>query len=365
VFGSEILDVAIGLILLFLILSLVCSSVKEALETVFKYRARDLERGIRELFGDLDRQHMVPLFYNHPLINGLFKNRYNPNKPRDLPSYIPSAAFALALTDLVLSGKAQAALQANGAADSAVIPAQAPAAEPTTFTSLAHAVSNLPANSDLRGALLPLIESAGDDITRARKNIEDWFNSSMDRVSGWYKRRTQLIIAGVGFAMATFLNVDSIAIARYLNTSQTARSVLVAQVEAHRRSQPQSGETTASAQPSGPAAGPKSPTPGVQIAPPSSSELIDPLGWLERQGGIPVGWLFSPEPGQQKSDFERDWRRAPVTLGGWLMKIAGILFTGFAVALGAPFWFDVLNKFMVIRSTVKPEEKSHQEPSKE
>ena len=108
----------------------------------------------------------------------------------------------------------------------------------------------------------------------------------------------------------------------------------------------------------------------VQSLAPQHAELhlllsmITPLGWLERQGGIPLGWRFKPEPGQSPKDFGRDWRRAPNTGLGWLLKIAGILFTGFAVSLGAPFWFDVLNKVMVIRSTVKPDEKSPDEASK-
>ena len=29
---------------------------------------------------------------------------------------------------------------------------------------------------------------------KLQKSIEDWYNSTMDRVSGWYKRRTQMII---------------------------------------------------------------------------------------------------------------------------------------------------------------------------
>jgi hypothetical protein len=39
--------------------------------------------------------------------------------------------------------------------------------------------------------------------------------------------------------------------------------------------------------------------------------------------------------------------------------------TAFAITLGAPFWFDVLNKIMVVRSTVKPAEKSGDEASKD
>jgi hypothetical protein len=41
----------------------------------------------------------------------------------------------------------------------------------------------------------------------------------------------------------------------------------------------------------------------------------------------------------------------------------GLAITVFAISLGAPFWFDMLNKIMVIRSTVKPKEKSPDEPA--
>jgi hypothetical protein len=46
-------------------------------------------------------------------------------------------------------------------------------------------------------------------------------------------------------------------------------------------------------------------------------------------------------------------------------KLPGWLLTGMAISLGAPFWFDLLNKFMVVRSTIKPQEKSQTEPSKD
>lgn len=97
---------------------------------------------------------------------------------------------------------------------------------------------------------------------------------------------------------------------------------------------------------------------------PSSSDLGDPLTFLKRQGGVPLGWAFTRDPNQSETDFERDWRRTPNSFYGWLLKVSGILFTGFAIALGAPFWFDVLNRFMVIRSTIKPQEKSPEEKSK-
>jgi hypothetical protein len=48
-----------------------------------------------------------------------------------------------------------------------------------------------------------------------------------------------------------------------------------------------------------------------------------------------------------------------------LFRLLGWLFTALALSLGAPFWFDLLNKFMVVRSTIKPREKSGVERSKD
>jgi hypothetical protein len=48
-----------------------------------------------------------------------------------------------------------------------------------------------------------------------------------------------------------------------------------------------------------------------------------------------------------------------------LLSLIGWSITALALSLGAPFWFDLLNKFIVVRATVKPKEKSPEEPSKD
>jgi hypothetical protein len=50
-FGSQVLEVAIGLVLLFLFVSLICTAAQEALQLVLKWRGAILERGVRELLG--------------------------------------------------------------------------------------------------------------------------------------------------------------------------------------------------------------------------------------------------------------------------------------------------------------------------
>jgi hypothetical protein len=108
-FGSQVLEVAIGLVLVYLLLSFICSSVREAIEAWQKTRAVDLEHGIRELLQDRDGRGLAKELYNHPLIYGLFKGEYDPAKivkgrmpnRSDLPSYIPARNFAAALMDIV------------------------------------------------------------------------------------------------------------------------------------------------------------------------------------------------------------------------------------------------------------------------
>jgi hypothetical protein len=56
---------------------------------------------------------------------------------------------------------------------------------------------------------------------------------------------------------------------------------------------------------------------------------------------------------------------SPPGLTEWIEIGLGWLVTALAIMLGAPFWFDVLNKFVVVRSTVKPHEKSPEEASED
>src|SRR5262245_11890999 len=114
-FGFEMLDVAIGIAFVYLLISLLCSAIIEGAEAVLKRRAKDLEMGIKELLRD---PNLVAKVYSHPLINGLFKGDYQPGM-RNLPSYIPTRSFALAIMDLLISPDAAAHAGVAGAAPGA------------------------------------------------------------------------------------------------------------------------------------------------------------------------------------------------------------------------------------------------------
>jgi hypothetical protein len=78
--------------------------------------------------------------------------------------------------------------------------------------------------------------------------------------------------------------------------------------------------------------------------------------------GLPIGWPGNGDTTMTWPGWH--WK----TKGGWWWQLywhgVGWLLTALAISLGAPFWFDMLNKLIVVRSTVKPKEKSPDEPSK-
>lgn len=323
-FGSPILDVAIGMIFVYLLLSLICSAANELIEAKLKNRAKDLEAGIRNLLGD---KGLADKIYSHDLISGLF------SAAKGKPSYIPAKTFALALMNTVFP----AGTTGGGAAG-------------TVLESLRTTVSNLPETdpaAPIKQALLALIDDAQGDVNKLKANIEDWFNAAMDRVSGWYKRRAQVIIVVLGLLVAIALNADSAYIARHLSTDPAMRNSLVSAAQAYAQQQNQPGQN------------------GQQASVSAQASFNENLARLEGLG-LPIGWSIGGDDPRLTWPGLHFWHREFWT--DWYSQIRfhwlGWLLTALAVSLGAPFWFDMLNKFIVVRSTVKPKEKSLEEKSK-
>lgn len=326
VLGSTTLEVAIGMVFIYLLLSLLCSTAGEYIEATFNNRARYLRQGINLLLnetggGGVD---LAQRLYDHGLVRPLYRDA---NKP---PSYIPSRTFALALWNMATTAVTDQ--QSSGPHDGASV-----AGLTNDLKKVREAVATQLPNPELRTAILTLIDEADGDMARARQNIEDWYGAMMDRVSGWYKRRTTVLMLALGFLLAAGVNADSINIAKALVRDGALRSSVVAAAE-------QRMATGAPASPAG----------GSQDAQAREKAATD--NFLQARAavdslGLPIGWV------RATSDNLDDPRRTPMDAAGWLIKLFGILLTGFAISQGSPFWFDVLNKFMVARSTVKPVEK--------
>ena len=334
-FGMEILDVAIGIILVYFLLSLISAAVREGIEGIIKSRAVHLERGIRELLDDEQGVGFARYLYEHPLIYSLYRGRYVPEKKRrfgrTLPTYIPARNFAVAVIDLTLRGPVPGRDDATRDPYAAYHVGEAP-----TVDALREAATRI-GSPLVQRSLLAAIDNSQGSVERVQANLQAWFDSAMDSVSGAYKRRTQLYLFSIALVTTVALNANTITLANHLARNASARESLV------RRAQLLVDDTTY-----------RRLARDTSAAAADARARFDDLASLD----LPIGW-----------DRAESWPGAGASLGArfswWARSLVGLILTAFAVTLGAPFWFDVLNKIMVIRSTVKPREKSGEEGSED
>lgn len=314
----SLLDVAIGMVFLYLLLSLICSALNESLAALLQARAHFLERGIIRMVGDIGFKEKL---YNHALIRNLYDGNveFMKNFRGGLPSYIPSKNFAIAVMDLLQPG--------TGARNAMAAPGWSSTPDQGLLAALDDPHNAIPEH--MKTAITTLVHAAGQDATRIRQNIEDWFDSTMERVSGAYKRRTHYVLFALGLLSAIAINADSVTIAKRLATTQTLTDAVTKSAQAFVTAQNASSPTDPKA------------------------ALANTLSVLDRLN-LPIGWdgpdHSNLRPPMQFSSF-----------GAWLsllgMHWAGWLLTALAISFGAPFWFDVLSRFMVVRSTIKPDDK--------
>jgi hypothetical protein len=286
VFGSDVLEVATGLIFVYFLLALICSCINEWIARQWSMRAATLESGVRHLVNEPTpgASDLAKSVMSHPLIKGMAQGKR--------PSYVAPRTFALALLDTVAPTN-----RADG---------------PPTIESIRQAILNLPPGH-LRQILLIQVDDARGDLSQLQANIETWFDTGMDRVAGWYKRKIQLIVLGLALAITCAFNADTVSIAASLHRSATVRAAVVA--AASRDVAARAGADVSN-------------TPLTQVGPIQQelNSLAFPLGW-------------SPPSA------------VPTSVDAWLSKIVGLLVTTVAVSLGAPFWFDLLNRITDLRSS--------------
>jgi hypothetical protein len=136
VFGSQVFDVVIGLVFVYLLLSIICTAANEMIATLFALRAGNLAKGIANLFTDRRIKGLDKLFYDHPLIKSLYRGERK-------PSYIPPHTFALAFLDGIAPAKGDA---------------------PLSMSEIKTTVNGLADDSQLKRVLLILLQQAGDDF---------------------------------------------------------------------------------------------------------------------------------------------------------------------------------------------------------
>ena len=315
-FNSSVLDVAIGLIFVYLLLAIICTTVNEWISGMLKTRSTMLKAALTQLLdsqatkkgadggGQGSTNQFLADFNKHPLIAGMMHGGAN-------PSYLSSRTFSTVVMDV-----------ATAATEGKI-----------TFDQLETGIKALPPG-DVRTALLALIQNAHGSLDAAQKAIEAWFNDTMDRISGWYKRNTQIWIIAIAIVVTILSNADTINITRELWTDPVLRAQIIESAKtraAQPSPSPTAGTQSSSAQSSN-AQAQSSSANGGPITDQERQELGELLGWHLTGSGSTLDRIWS------QMSFER--------VLGWILTII-------AVSLGAPFWFDVLKKIMNLRSAGK------------
>lgn len=267
--GSQILEVAVGLSLLYFLLALICSAVTEAIAGFTRLRARTLEQAIKGLIDDPTTLDAV---LRHPAIADLAPLG-------GLPAYIPASNFAQAVLGSLSVVRA--------------LPAD-----------LTAALTQLP-DGRFKRSMTAVAARAASEASGLQGSLEHWFDDAMARVSGTYKRLAQGIVIAAALGVTLLFNVDTLSVADGLWRSDELRSAVVAQAQ-----KSVSGTIPAA---------------DLRTQAETLAALHLPVGWGREVGTPPV-------PGVS-----------------WLMRLSGWLLSVCALALGAPFWFDIMSRLVNVR----------------
>lgn len=293
-------NVALGLVLTYLLLGMLASSFQELVVGAIKLRGKrllgTLDRLLCDNLGTGDAPSLAARVKAHALVK--------PLGAAELPSYLPAKSFALALMNVLAQGS------------------QAPA-----FSQIENGVAQLPASS-AKDSLTMFVQRAAGDLDALQTHLQTWFDDAMDRASGEYKRFSQYFLLSFGLVAAVAFNVDSIRIATTLwNDPATVRAAIV-----------QTAAATAA-----------KPAPGTDGAPPADATAV--LQQLQALP-IPIGWTDDTKHAGATSDPFAIFAHAVFGDGAsGVWRVLGWILTAFGVSLGAPFWFNALQQMMGLRAS--------------
>jgi hypothetical protein len=301
------LDVALGLAFLYFLLSTVCSAINEGIASVLGWRAKTLEDAIGNFLADAhvkpdqDKPHveLATAIFDHWRIRALVRDPDSSTRRRSRPSYLPPRAFSLAVAETLAAGPAE------HETDETRDKSPWELADAQILARLSHAVSKLP-DGQAKAALSKAVVNADGTLEGFRRQLETGFDDAMERASGWYKRKVQLVIALLAAALTFGVNVDSVQVASRLWSDKPVRTAVAQRAAAEKDSQ-------------------------------SAADAVASVDELK----LPLGWGAGNAP----SDVGRVLRRLP----GWLITIA-------ALSLGAPFWFDLLSRVARLRGSGVPKQ---------
>lgn len=321
-----VLEFTISIVLIFLLLSMVVSGLTEYWNSRVGKNSRSslLFESLLKVFNDPHNRNFTEALYRHPLIEN--------SKPteNDLPAYLDAKTISQAVIEVIIRDQVPYQIQYDTEGRPKVIEPDIESLD--TFMLFKNSVAQLKP-SDLKSMLQSFLHGSSS-LDELKPKIELWYNSYMDRVSGWYKKRMKKPLFITALLVTVFINADLFRISKAVWTDDELRNSLVEQAVQLSR------DSTYVAQMAN-----KKPEEQKKTA----KEIYADL----RLKNLPLGWT-SELPDDEKGILKliehnyRKFLRQPSTFFGWFLM-------AFALHMGAPFWFEALVKLVNIRGAgVKP-----------
>lgn len=406
-FDNPYLDTIISLVLVFALLSVFTSTLLEAWNRRVKERGVFLQKVIFRLLDDPLNKNFGYLIYQHPIINKMRKDG------NSFPHYIPAEGFANALIDTVADEAVKLSFRATlngqdvdveyakglltGAQRAQVVFKKGMGRSDVPLGDRLRLGVNAMADSELKRLFTNFIarntkavkpDPAGAEVQRLdmdslKTELGRWFDDYMDRCTGEFKQnqRRKLMVAGLFVALV--LNVDSIHLAKVFFMDKGMRDRMVECAEGVANAIETSRDTTEAGMRAAVLRKLSEMDTSRLANVRNDSILVKSLNFLfddsalihQRQRTdsllivldqwqLPIGWSNTEAPSSWQlrtwcdqrpqtrpaepllAYFEARNRGSFTHLFLWVL---GILITGMALSLGAPFWFEALVRLVNIR----------------
>lgn len=363
--GNIALDIVIGLVFVYLLYSMYATVLMEIIAASIGLRARNLSYTLRRMLMDerrytnpegteenkfrkfwmrlwtsivqftgkapnLSNDHLYRRFFEQPTIKYLCSGGFN-NKP----SYLKPENFSKALMDAIRIDDSE--LTALGSIQKGLL------------YNMAERVIPVETGRHIQS----LLDEANNDLVKFRLLLERWFTDTMERSSGWYKRNVQIFLAVIGLVLAMTFNINTITIVKRLARDKDARDQLVnlaiGFTEENKGRIPEAVSSPSPADTSTVALKAR-----VDSLYKIRQELLSDME--EAQNVLGSAWVVPNDLKEPEWWYKFKYVFTPSRFGGYFL-------TMLAISLGAPFWFDLLNKLISLRSAKQPTESTQSSSS--
>lgn len=380
----ETLEIVIGLIFIFLLLSLLATTVQEIVATLFSMRGRVLLKALMQL---LEVEEKAAAMASRGAGKKHAKQKIKESKvyrkymgtwlgQKKLPSYLSAEQAVAVINDLLKDDEHEEVPIAGGSERQpfSILP-QERSAEATTKTMVPATISHLQqaglkkhltvlynsergmpvknAETGERSTVTDYVENVEAEVEKAKAAFNKQYEEIMDRASGWYKRNVQLSLMIIGLIIGLAFDADTFKIYSNLTKYPDDRQKLLELADAFVDNKqydryytaPDTSATAAEAAPA------PNDTTGLaralELRGIADSLLLNQL----QNVPSPLGLGWEKPIREQYQAAEKKFLFIISKLGGWLV-------TALAISLGAPFWFDMLQKVIQIRSAgTRPNDK--------